>query len=93
MGKEVVVSKKGISAGVITFGGIDRRLSSSPMVFAKNTARKVLRLRILQSKDTARRGLHLRTLQSKDAAKDFDQKSKNTSIFDLKWLFHSYFYQ
>ncbi len=38
--KEVVVSKKGISAGVITFGGIDRRLSSSPMVFAKNTSRK-----------------------------------------------------
>lgn len=37
--KEVVVSKKGVSAGVITFGGIDRSLSSSPMVFAKNTAR------------------------------------------------------
>jgi hypothetical protein len=37
--KEVVVSKKGVSAGVLTFGGIDRRLNSSPMVYAKNIAR------------------------------------------------------
>ena len=36
---EKVVSKKGISAGVLTLGGIDTRLDSSPMVFAKNLAR------------------------------------------------------
>ena len=36
---EMVVSKKGISAGVITLGGIDRRLDSTPMVYAKNLAR------------------------------------------------------
>eukprot|EP00554_Chaetoceros_debilis_P012116 CAMPEP_0194121030 /NCGR_PEP_ID=MMETSP0150-20130528/45431_1 /TAXON_ID=122233 /ORGANISM="Chaetoceros debilis, Strain MM31A-1" /LENGTH=1086 /DNA_ID=CAMNT_0038813319 /DNA_START=182 /DNA_END=3441 /DNA_ORIENTATION=+ len=36
---EMVVSKKGISAGVLTLGGIDTRLDSSPMVFAKNLAR------------------------------------------------------
>ena len=36
---EMVVSKKGISAGVLTLGGIDRRLDSSPMVYAKNLAR------------------------------------------------------
>ncbi len=37
--KELIVSKKGVSAGVITFGGIDRRLDSSPMVYARNLAR------------------------------------------------------
>ena len=36
---EMVVSKKGISAGVLTLGGIDRRLDSTPMVYAKNLAR------------------------------------------------------
>ena len=36
---EMVVSKKGISAGVLTLGGIDRRLGSTPMVYAKNLAR------------------------------------------------------
>lgn len=37
--KEMVVSKKGVSAGVLTIGGVDRRLNSSPMVYAKNLAR------------------------------------------------------
>ena len=37
--KEVMVSKKGVSAGVLTFGGIDKRLDSSPRVWAKNMAR------------------------------------------------------
>jgi len=36
---EMVVSKKGISAGVMTLGGIDRRLDSTPMVWARNLAR------------------------------------------------------
>jgi len=36
---EMVVSKKGISAGVMTLGGVDRRLDSTPMVWARNLAR------------------------------------------------------
>jgi hypothetical protein len=35
----MVVSKKGISAGVMTLGGVDRRLDSTPMVWARNLAR------------------------------------------------------
>jgi len=37
--REAVVSKKGVSAGVLTLGGMDTRLDSSPMVYAKNLAR------------------------------------------------------
>lgn len=36
--RELNVSKNGIAAGVLTLGGIDTRLNSSPMVYAKNTA-------------------------------------------------------
>jgi len=34
--RELAVSKSGVLAGVMTLGGIDTRLNSSPMVFAKN---------------------------------------------------------
>mmetsp|Transcript_67852 Transcript_67852/g.100558 ORF Transcript_67852/g.100558 Transcript_67852/m.100558 type:complete len:848 (+) Transcript_67852:1612-4155(+) len=36
--RELSVSKQGVSAGVMTLGGIDTRLDSSPMVYAKNVA-------------------------------------------------------
>lgn len=36
--RELGTSKRGISAGVMTLGGIDNRLDSSPMMFAKNVA-------------------------------------------------------
>lgn len=36
--RELKTSKKGVSAGVMTLGGIDNRLDLSPMVFAKNVA-------------------------------------------------------
>ena len=36
--RELGTSKKGVSAGVMTLGGIDNRLDLSPMVFAKNMA-------------------------------------------------------
>jgi len=36
--RELGTSKRGISAGVMTLGGIDNRLDSSPMIFAKNVA-------------------------------------------------------
>lgn len=36
--RELGTSKKGVTAGVMTLGGIDSRLESSPMLFAKNVA-------------------------------------------------------
>jgi len=36
--RELGTSKRGVSAGVMTLGGIDNRLDSSPMIFAKNVA-------------------------------------------------------
>jgi hypothetical protein len=33
---EIATSKKGISAGLLTLGGIDNRLQSTPMVYARN---------------------------------------------------------
>jgi hypothetical protein len=33
---EISASKKGISAGILTLGGVDKRLQSTPMVYAKN---------------------------------------------------------
>mmetsp|Transcript_5572 Transcript_5572/g.9206 ORF Transcript_5572/g.9206 Transcript_5572/m.9206 type:complete len:898 (-) Transcript_5572:47-2740(-) len=36
--RELASSKKGVTAGVMTLGGIDSRLDASPMLFAKNVA-------------------------------------------------------
>ena len=37
--QELSVSKEGVNAGMMTLGGVDSRLNSNPMVFAKNMAR------------------------------------------------------
>lgn len=36
--RELSVSKEGVTAGIMTLGGIDTRLNTSPMVYAKNIA-------------------------------------------------------
>jgi len=37
--RELATSKKGVTAGVMTLGGMDTRFDSSPMIYAKNTAK------------------------------------------------------